>query len=210
MHRSGSRFAAANGSSSKREAIEEAALQTFYERGYQGASIRAIAGQAGTAVANIFHYFPSKQSILEEIVNGAANRMQAEIDQALGGLVDPVERLTAATATMVTASCVRQREVFVAQSEFRSLSPPAFMVNREKRRRIQSTFAELVAAGVREGRFDERQPNGIARSVVLLSSAVANWFEPGHGLTVEEVADSHVEMALRLVGCPLATGARVC
>jgi len=41
--------------------------------------------------------------------------MQAEIDRALDGLDDPVERLAAAT-------CVRQREAFVAQSEFRSLS----------------------------------------------------------------------------------------
>jgi AcrR family transcriptional regulator len=190
-----------SGGLSKRDEFEEAALQTFYERGYQGASIRAIASRTGNAVATLFHYFPSKQSILEQIVNGAANQMQAEIDQALAGIEDPVERLAAAIRTMVIASCVRQREVFVAQSEFRSLSPEAFRVNREKRRRIQSTFADLVEAGIAAGEFDGEQPNGVARSLVLLSSTVANWYEPGHGLTVEEIADSHVEMAMRLVGC---------
>lgn len=189
-----------DGWADKQAAIEEAALLTFYERGYQGASIRAIAEQAGTAVATLFHYFPSKQSILEGIVNGAADRMQRDIDRSLEGLTDPAARLAAAIRTMVTASCVRQREVFVAQSEFRSLSPAAFEVNRERRRRIQSTFAEIVDAGVAAGRFEAGLPNGIARSLVLLASAVAHWYRPGNGLTVAEIADSHVEMAMRLVG----------
>lgn len=190
-----------NGGSSKREEFEEAALQIFYERGYQGASIRAIVGRTGNAIATMFHYFPSKQSILEQIVNGAANRVQAEIDSALEGVEDPTERLAAATRAMVIVSCVRQREGFVAQSEFRSLSPPAFKVNREKRRRIQSTFADIIEAGIEAGQFSEEQPNGVARSLVLLFTAVANWYEAGHGLTPEQIADSHVEMAMRLVGC---------
>lgn len=181
-------------------AVGEAALQVFYERGYHGASIRAIAKRAGIGVATLFHYHPSKAAILEHIVNGAADAMQRDLDRALAGVEDPTERLVAATRTLVIASIVRQRESFVAQSEFRSLGREDYERNREKRRRIQGTFGAIVEAGIAAGRFSSEHPKDVARSVVVLGTSVALWYSEGQGSSAEQVADAHVEMALRLVG----------
>lgn len=180
--------------------IEESALQVFYEKGYHGASIRAIAKKAGVGVATLFHYYPNKPAILEHIINGAADAMQHDIDLAVEGVSDPTDRLVAAVRTMVTASCVRQRESFVAQSEFRSLTPTDFKVNREKRRRIQALFLAMVDDGIAAGDFTSNHPADLARSLVLLSSAVAFWYEAGQAMGIPEVAETHVEMALSLVG----------
>ncbi len=181
-------------------AIEEAALQTFYEMGYHGASIRAIAKGAGVGVATLFHHYPTKAAILEQIVNGAADAMQDDLERGMEGIDDPTERLTAAVRTMVTASCIRQRESFVAQSEFRSLSPEAFTLNRQKRRQIQSLFYDTVEAGIAAGDFAAQHPTDLARSLVLLSSAVAFWYEADQAQLIPDVAERHVEMALNLVG----------
>jgi AcrR family transcriptional regulator len=180
--------------------VDEAALQVFYERGYHGASIRAIAKSAGIGVATLFHYYPNKAAILEHIVNGAADAMQSDLDRELRELEDPRQRLIAATRTLVIASIVRQRESFVAQSEFRSLGPGDYRVNREKRRRIQSIFSRIVADGIDAGQFSSDHPNDVSRSVVVLGTSVALWYTVGQGLSTDEVADVHVEMALRLVG----------
>jgi AcrR family transcriptional regulator len=180
-------------------AIEEAALQKFYEMGYHGASIRAIAKGAGVGVATLFHHYATKAAILEQIINGAADAMQGDLERAVDGIDDPTERLVAEVQTMVTASCIRQRESFVAQSEFRSLNPEAFRVNREKRRRIQALFLDSVEAGIAAGDFDAAHPTDLARSLVLLSSAVAFWYDADQAQDVAEVAERHVEMALNLV-----------
>jgi AcrR family transcriptional regulator len=185
------------------EAILESALQVFYEKGYHGASIRAIARGAGVGLATLFHHYPNKSVILERIVNGAADAMRSDLDRTLDGLTDPTERVAVAVRTMVIASCERQRESFVAQSEFRSLTEADFKKNREKRRAIQRVFSDAVNEGVSAGQFSARHPNDVARSLVLLGSAVALWYKAGQGLTTEEVADVHVEMALDLV---VATG----
>jgi AcrR family transcriptional regulator len=180
-------------------AIREAALQDFYERGYHGSSTRSIAKGAGIGVATLFHHYPSKAAILAEIVNGAADEMQTDLDRELAGVTEPTPRLTVASRTMVIASCERQRESFVAQSEFRSLTADAFKLNREKRRRIQQTFLEIVADGLASGTFACLHPADVARSLVLLNSSVALWYEAGHGMTAEEMAAVHVDMSLNLV-----------
>jgi AcrR family transcriptional regulator len=180
-------------------AIREAALHDFYERGYHGSSTRSIAKGAGIGVATLFHHYPSKDSILAEIVHGSADAMQADLDRELAGVTEPVPRLTTAARTMVVASCERQRESFVAQSEFRSLASDAFKINREKRRGIQQTFLDIVAGGIASQDFACRHPADVARSLVLLNSSVALWYQAGHGMTVDEMAAVHVDMSLDLV-----------
>ncbi len=47
-----------------RERILEAALDLLSERGYRAASMPEIARAAGTAVGNLYRYFPSKEALL--------------------------------------------------------------------------------------------------------------------------------------------------
>src|SRR5947208_125730 len=46
------------------EAIMDAALAVFRERGYEGTTIPAIAERAGIAQGTLYNYFPSKEKLL--------------------------------------------------------------------------------------------------------------------------------------------------
>jgi AcrR family transcriptional regulator len=52
------------GSSGSREAILDAARHLFAERGYDGASLRSIAAEAGVDAALVVHFFGSKAGLL--------------------------------------------------------------------------------------------------------------------------------------------------
>jgi AcrR family transcriptional regulator len=49
-----------------RSAIVEAALRLFRERGYDAATMRAIAGAAGVSTGNAYYYFSSKEDLIQE------------------------------------------------------------------------------------------------------------------------------------------------
>jgi AcrR family transcriptional regulator len=56
------------GASSTRQQILEAARRLFAERGYQGATMRAIAADAGVDAALVVHFFGNKATLLSEAV----------------------------------------------------------------------------------------------------------------------------------------------
>ena len=57
------------GTSSSREDIRRAARKLFAERGYQGASMRVIAAEAGVDAALVVHFFGSKATLLGEAID---------------------------------------------------------------------------------------------------------------------------------------------
>lgn len=61
--------------SDKAEAILAAALELFVERGFHGTSVPSVAERAGVAAGTIYHYFASK----EALVNALYKRWKAEI-----------------------------------------------------------------------------------------------------------------------------------
>jgi TetR/AcrR family transcriptional regulator, repressor of fatR-cypB operon len=61
----------------KRDVILDAALRCFVERGFHGTSMPDIAERAGIAAGTIYHYFPSK----EALVNTLFRTWKAEIAQ---------------------------------------------------------------------------------------------------------------------------------
>ena len=56
------------GTSSTRQEILDAAARLFAERGYQGATMRAIAAAAGVDAALVVHFFGNKANLLSEAV----------------------------------------------------------------------------------------------------------------------------------------------
>jgi AcrR family transcriptional regulator len=51
----------------RRESIMEAALACFVERGFYGTAMPLIADKAGVAAATIYHYFTSKEVLVNEL-----------------------------------------------------------------------------------------------------------------------------------------------
>jgi AcrR family transcriptional regulator len=56
------------GESSTRQDILDAARRLFSERGYQGATMRAIATKAGVDAALVVHFFGTKRALLAEAI----------------------------------------------------------------------------------------------------------------------------------------------
>ena len=86
-------------SAETRERILEAALKTFRERGFERATMREIAIEAGVASGAAYYYFDSKDAIVMAFYERAQGEMYATIETALGNSKTLEERLKAIVQT---------------------------------------------------------------------------------------------------------------
>jgi AcrR family transcriptional regulator len=66
-----------------RELILEAAMAGFGERGYEGASMAAIARDAGVSKSVIYDHFPSKAELHKALFEHQARRLHGEVTEAV-------------------------------------------------------------------------------------------------------------------------------
>lgn len=76
-----------------RRSILDAAESCFAQLGYDAARLESIADEVGIKQAGIFYYFPSKQVLFNELVQGIQTSLIRVTEQRLKGAVDPWERL---------------------------------------------------------------------------------------------------------------------
>jgi AcrR family transcriptional regulator len=76
-----------------RTRIVDAARGLFAERGFEGASVRAIAGAAGVDPALVHHYFDTKQRLFLEAVDFPIDELGDVRDLAAGDIDELGERL---------------------------------------------------------------------------------------------------------------------
>lgn len=75
--------AAGTKSEETRGRILDAALRTFSERGFERATMREIAAQAGVALGAAYYYFESKESIVMAFYERSQGRMKTDIETIL-------------------------------------------------------------------------------------------------------------------------------
>jgi AcrR family transcriptional regulator len=121
-----------------RQAIHDAALRLFAERGFEAATVTEVAREANVSQATVFNYFPTKEDLFyqrmevfeEELLGAVRDREAGETAlQAFRGFVlnvsgvladnDPTERL-AMFARIVTESPAlleRERQIFARYTQ---------------------------------------------------------------------------------------------
>jgi AcrR family transcriptional regulator len=73
--------------------ILEHATAVFYEKGYEGASMRDLSRVSGMSLAGLYYYFESKEKLLYLIQKHYFTTVMERLTQRLEGVTDPEERV---------------------------------------------------------------------------------------------------------------------
>lgn len=76
-----------------RAALLEAARRIFARNGFDGASIRAITGEAGTNLGSVTYHFGSKRKLYAEVLKVGLTPLVDRVGEAASGGGEPLERL---------------------------------------------------------------------------------------------------------------------
>src|SRR6266849_6647195 len=69
------------------------ATNVFYEKGYEGASMRDLARSSGMSLSNLYYYFDSKEKLLYLIQRYTFSTIVERLRQRLEAVDNPEERI---------------------------------------------------------------------------------------------------------------------
>ncbi|HVC76287.1 MAG TPA: TetR/AcrR family transcriptional regulator [Candidatus Micrarchaeaceae archaeon] len=185
------------------EEIRLAALELFYRRGFQASTLRGVAAKVGIQVGSLYNHIGSKSDLLFEIMEGVMLDLLADQQEAVA-TPDIVERMRLLVERHVMFHGRRSREVFVGNSELRSLS----LVRRtriiELRHEYEMVFRKELDAGIRQGKFLPSDVQVTSYGILALATSVSAFYSPRGRLSLEQIAGIYSAMVLRGLWNPQA------
>jgi AcrR family transcriptional regulator len=130
-----------------RQAIREAALRLFAERGFDGVTVAEIASEANVSVATLFNYFPTKEDLVyarmeafeAKLIRAIREREPGEsVLTAFGRFVLDIGGLLASTDT-------EANERLAAIARLVTASPALLVHEREISAQYTQSLAALIA-----------------------------------------------------------------
>lgn len=178
------------------EAIRKAGLRLIFERGYEAMSLRQLAGEVGIQAGSLYNHISTKQELLFDLIQDHINELLRQLDRALEGKQQPLERLRSFVAFHVTYHMTRKREVFIANSELRSLEPRNYETIVALRGAYEQRLAAILADGVAQGSFEVADVQVATFAIIALLTGLCTWYRPGGRLTREAIIEAHEKLVL--------------
>jgi len=178
--------------------ILAAAVDLFYEKGYERTTVRDIADKAGILSGSLFHHFKSKQDILYTAMAMTTQAMGEGALKAVEGITDPVEQLKA--LVLVELASIHRKDghaAYVLVDEWRSLDPE----HREAVLALRDNSYERCWTEALEGCAEKgllKNTPSLARQLIRGALAwTRNWYRKGGPLTLDALAEEITATFLR-------------
>jgi TetR/AcrR family transcriptional regulator, fatty acid metabolism regulator protein len=137
----------------KRRVILDAAVRVFAERGFNTARVSDIADEAGVAYGLMYHYFASKDEVLDTLFLDRWNVLLGAIREVDQGDLDPRDKLYAITSFIVDSYRYDPDLMKVIIVEVTRAANSFGRKHLDKIREAFDLIADIVEAGQRSGRF---------------------------------------------------------
>ena len=182
------------------DAVLDAALTLFAQRGYHGTALSEVAEALGIRTPSLYNHMRSKHDLLHTITVRTLTEVRADFDAAVEGVTDPAERLRRATRVYALRHATHRREALVVNRDATSLDEPALSQVQDMRRRHEHDMRAIIADGAAAGVFAVESPALASFAIREMCVSVARWFRDDGPATAEEVADQYSRFALRIAG----------
>jgi AcrR family transcriptional regulator len=180
----------------RRSELLDCAQALFLARGYDRASLNDVIAAAGVSKGAFYHYFASKEALLEALAERFAREALAQIQDVLDAHhPDALTRLNAFLARS------RQNKLETAATAwalfevlFRRENLVLFhRINAAMGALFIPVLAKIIAQGVAEGTFHTFDPEGVAEMLLQLGGAT-------HDLVARAVAAGSVDQMNEAIG----------
>ena len=173
-----------------------AGLELIYEHGYEAVTLRQLAQAVGIQSGSLYNHIRSKQELLVTLVIRHLGHLLESADEALSGISDPAEALRAFTAFHMNYHMSRKREIYIANSELRSLEPENRKRVVELRRAYEKRLITILDGLVAQKGLAIRDTRVTAYAIIAMLTGVANWYRADGPLKPADLVEMHTDLIL--------------
>ncbi len=177
------------GRSRRREAMLEAAIALFSQKGYHATTVREIAQAVGILPGSLYAHMAAKEDLLCEAVEQAWERFREAVAPIAASPGHAGERLRRAMAAHIRVVAESPAAATVFLHEWRALSSERRAQAVAYRRKYEELLSRIIREGIESGVFrpvDERFVRLLVLSVV---NWTYQWYRADGPLSPEQVAD---------------------
>ncbi len=172
------------------KAIFDAAVALFSEQGYRATTLRQIADRVGVQVGSLYNYISSKEHLLYDIMRGIMVDLCEGTEADLAQVDDPLEQIQRFMRYSIRFHGERQQEVFIGNSELRSLSPSRRRAIVEFRDRYEGLLHSALERAVAAGQIDVADVQLSTYAGLAICTHVATWYRSRGPRSLDEIAES--------------------
>ena len=180
----------------RKQQIYSTASSLFSERGYPATTVRDIARELNMQAGSLYAHIDSKEDVLWEIVNQAAERFLAFAEPIVASDLSPAGKLRALVRSHVHQVAANLDEATIFLHEWKFLGEDRRASVTERRRRYEALYRHVVEQGIEQGDFTPTDPK--MTTLMILSSVnwMPQWYNPNGPLSPDEIADSFTNLVL--------------
>jgi TetR/AcrR family transcriptional regulator, cholesterol catabolism regulator len=184
----------------KRERTLSAAVDLFYERGYENSTLEAVAERLGVTKPFIYTHFGSKADLLADICGRGIGK-SLEAIESVQDMKGPVgERLRVFGQRFVTAVLENQKHIAIFTREEKNLETKDFKRINDMRRDFDARLVSLLESGIKSGELQIRDARIAALAIGGMVSWAYVWYRPNGRLSLAEVADEMSALIQTMAG----------
>jgi AcrR family transcriptional regulator len=176
--------------------IRAVATELFYQRGFQATALRDVAARVGIQVGSLYNHIASKGELLFEIMESVMLDLLEDQREA-ANTSDVVERMSLLVNHHVKFHGRRAREVFVGNSELRSLRPAQRARIIALRDQYETVFRRELEEGIQQGKFLPVDVKVTTYGILAMATSVSTFYSPKGRLTLEEISEIFSTMVLQ-------------
>lgn len=185
-------------SSTKKEAILDAALNLFVKNGIDATSIRSIAKGAKTAEGNIYRHFENKNDLAREIFLNCTKKFRSAFEEAVEKKDSPEEQISALVRSIFDFSINMKREfayIFIVFHREEIITKETLSKPLPK-----DIFVDILKKGMEAGDFRSLNPDIVVSWYVGMVQRSFTFMQRGMTpLSQDEVIEQTVDAALRII-----------
>lgn len=182
------------------EAIRAAAIELIAAHGFEAVTLRGLAAHVGIQAGSLYRYYASKTDLLFAIMTTHMQDLLAHWNEEAVVTATPEQRLEHFIEFHVRYHSRRQREVFIANMEIRSLTPEHRIRVTAMRREYEGLLQQILQAGADAGVFNIPDVRVATFAIIAMLTGLTAWYQEGGRLSKEELVACYSSLVMHGVG----------
>jgi|TARA_B100001971_G_C18206648_1_gene548052 AcrR family transcriptional regulator len=172
-----------------RQVILDAAVDAFYELGYQAASVREIGRRSGVTQAALYHHFNSKDAILLTIIDEFSELLFMAVVASMSSDENSVKRLKRALRRHFDFMKTHRKQLKILFEDKSHLKGHAKKIIEDREKSIFNLYRANLEELQRIGHISDIDLTVATFSIFGVLNWFYHWYQPDGPQSLEYLAD---------------------